>query len=59
MSKNTKTTGESEQRDRFIEAARQVGADEGEAAFKAKLAQIARQKPRGDVPEPPKDKGRS
>lgn len=47
------------QSDRFIEAARQLGADEDEAAFKAKLAQIARQKPKGDVPEPlkpPKDR---
>ena len=33
-----------EQSARFIEAARQVGADEDEAAFKAKLAQIARVK---------------
>jgi len=38
------------QRDRFIETARQIGADEDEAAFKAKLAVIARQKPR-DIPE--------
>ena len=45
----------SKQKDRFVEAARQLGADEDEAAFKAKLAQIARQKPKGDVPEPPKD----
>ena len=44
------------QRDRFIEAARQLGADEDEAAFKAKLAQIARQQPKGDVPEPPKER---
>ena len=43
-----------DQRERFIEAARQVGANEDEAAFKAKLAQIARQKPKGGVPEPPK-----
>jgi hypothetical protein len=42
------------QRDRFIEAARQLGADEDEATFKAKLAVIARQKPKADVPEPPK-----
>ena len=46
---------QSSQRDRFIEAARQLGADEDEATFKAKLAQIARQKPKGDVPEPPKE----
>ena len=43
------------QSDRFIEAAHQVGADEDEVAFKAKLAQIARQKPKEEVPEPPKD----
>jgi len=41
------------QRERFIEAARSLGADEDEAAFKAKLAQIARHKPK-DAPEPPK-----
>ena len=39
------------QRDRFIEAARELGADEDEATFKAKLAVIARQKPK-DKPEP-------
>ena len=44
------------QADRFIEAARQLGADEDEDAFKARLAQIARQKPKGDVPEPPEVK---
>ncbi len=43
------------QRDRFIKAARQLGADEDEAAFKAKLALIARQKPKADVLEPPKE----
>lgn len=43
------------QRDRFTEAARQLGADEDEAAFKAKLALIARQKPKGEMPEPPVD----
>lgn len=43
------------QYDRFIEAARRIGADEDEAAFKAKLAQIVRQKPKEEVPEPPKD----
>ncbi len=44
-----------DQRARFIEAARRLGADKDEAAFKAKLAQIARQKPKADVPEPPKE----
>lgn len=44
------------QRDRFIEAARDLGADEDEAAFKAKLAQIARHKPKDAVPPPEKDR---
>ncbi len=39
------------QRDRFIETARELGSDEDEAAFKAKLAVIARQKARKDVPD--------
>jgi hypothetical protein len=33
------------QSERFKEAARELGCDEDEAAFKAKLAVIARQKP--------------
>jgi len=33
------------QRDRFIETARALGAEEDVAAFKEKLAVIARQKP--------------
>ena len=37
---------QSEQSARFIEAARKLGAEENEAAFKAKLAVIARQKPK-------------
>lgn len=40
------------QRERFIEAARQLGADEDEAAFKAKLTVIAKQKPKEPTPEP-------
>ncbi len=36
------------QRDRFVETARALGTDEDEAAFKAKLAVIARQKPKPD-----------
>lgn len=44
------------QQERFIEAARRLGADEDEAAFKAKLAVIARQKPK-DEPPPNPDKG--
>lgn len=42
------------QSDRFIETARALGTDEDEAAFKAKLAVIARQKPKGDA-EPLKE----
>ncbi len=42
-----------DQRTRFIEAARELGADEDEATFKAKLGVIARQKPK-DKPKPPK-----
>ena len=45
---------EPSQRDRFIETARALGADEDEAAFKAKLAVIARQKVKS-VPASKKD----
>ena len=41
------------QRDRFIETARALGSDKDEAAFKAKLAVIARQKVKKEMPEPP------
>ncbi len=41
------------QHGRFTNAARQLGAHEDEAAFKAKLAQIARQKPRENPPKSP------
>lgn len=44
----------SDQRTRFIEAARELGADEDEATFKAKLAAIARQKVK-DEPRPPEE----
>ena len=44
-----------QQAGRFIETARQLGADAEEATFKPKLAQIARQKPKEDVPEPDKN----
>ncbi len=43
----------SSQRDRFIETARALDADEDEEAFRAKLRTIAKQKPK-DPPEPPK-----
>lgn len=41
------------QRDRFIETARALGADQDEAAFKANLAVIARHKPKAEDPESP------
>lgn len=56
MDRKTKTrVSASEQRDRFIETGRQLGADEDEAAFKAKLATIAKQKPKD---EPSSKKGK-
>jgi hypothetical protein len=42
----SKTTDGKSQTDRFIETARSLGSDEDEATFKAKLAVIARQKPK-------------
>lgn len=51
--KSESSTKASSQRDRFIETARKLGADEDEAAFRAKLAVIARQKPK-DEPVPSK-----
>jgi hypothetical protein len=43
-----------DQRARFTEAAHKIGADEDEAAFRAKLAVIARQKPNDAPAGPPK-----
>lgn len=40
------------QSERFIEMARELGCDEDEAAFKAKLAQIARHRPADTTPQP-------
>ena len=45
------------QRDRFIETARALECDENEAAFKAKLAVIARRKPK-DAKQPSIDKNK-
>lgn len=42
---DVKNANSDEQRQRFIKTARALGADEDEAAFRAKLAVIARQKP--------------
>ena len=46
------------QADRFIETARAIGAYEDEAAFKAKLAVVARQKPKDAPKKPRSDEGR-
>jgi hypothetical protein len=57
MSAKTPHLQPSDQSNRFIDAARELGCDEDEAAFKAKLGVIAQQKPK--VPEtkgPPHDK---
>ncbi|MGI4852352.1 MAG: hypothetical protein ACRYGR_10505 [Janthinobacterium lividum] len=43
-----------DQKIRFIEVTQAIGTDEDEAAFKAKLAVIAQQKPKTE-PERPKD----
>jgi|HubBroStandDraft_2_1064218.scaffolds.fasta_scaffold3288559_2 hypothetical protein len=41
--------------ERFQEMARELGCDEDEDAFKAKLGQIARQKPKAEPREVPND----
>lgn len=46
VQKPSTSSSHKSQRVRFIEAARALGADEDEAAFKEKLAVIARQKPK-------------
>lgn len=48
---------QSDQKIRFMEAARALGADEDEAAFKAKLATIAKQTPK-DEPQAASSKGK-
>ena len=54
MNDERKPRGDGSQRARFIEAARALGADEDEAAFRAKLAVIARQRPAPELPSRPK-----
>ena len=49
-----KSQDQKPQRERFIEAARELGADDDEATFNAKLAVIGKQKPRPPEPEPSK-----
>ena len=48
MPNKEKTVDDPAQIDRFKQAARELGCDEDEAAFKAKLAVIARQKPKDE-----------
>jgi hypothetical protein len=45
-----RTPAENGQANKFVETARKLEADEDEAAFKAKLAQIARAKPQDTEP---------
>ena len=49
-SEKPRSTGATSQIERFKETARTLGCDEDEAAFKAKLAVIARQKPKDEQP---------
>jgi hypothetical protein len=51
---NKPTTSNASKVDRFREMARELGCDEDEAAFKEKLAQIARHKPKDDPKGPKK-----
>src|SRR5690349_1798262 len=44
----TRETQDQGQHERFIEADRELGCDDDEATFKAKLAVIARQKPKDE-----------
>jgi hypothetical protein len=46
------------QSERFRAAARELGCDESEESFRAKLRKIARQKPKGGVPLTPVTKNR-
>ena len=46
MADSSNVNSDRSQRFRFIETARAMKRDEGEAAFKAKLAVIVRQKPK-------------
>jgi hypothetical protein len=47
QAKDTRTQSE-----RFIETARELGCDEDDSAFKAKLKVIAQQKPKDEATEP-------
>lgn len=49
MSKISLEANSKSQAERFIDTARIFGTDEDEAAFKAKLAVIARQKPKAEL----------
>jgi hypothetical protein len=53
LKSQNKTQDHRTQSQRFIDTARELGADEDEAAFRGKLRVIARHKPR-DEPKKPK-----
>ena len=42
--------------DRFIETARSLGCDEDEEAFRAKLREIVKQRPKNPAPTKPGDR---
>jgi len=48
MPKEPRSKRKRTQHDKFVELARAVGADESEAAFKRKLAKIAKAKPKDE-----------
>jgi hypothetical protein len=50
-----KKRDDNSQRERFIETARALGADEDEEVFKKALAKVARHTPNGDAQEPLSD----
>jgi len=51
-----KASCDTTQSQRFVETARAIGGDEDEAAFRKKLAVIARQKPKDESKGPKKTK---
>ena len=55
---STGAKSDPEQTQRFVDMAREMGGNEDEAAFKAKLAAIARQKPKAVSPPAKVDKGK-
>jgi hypothetical protein len=50
-------SGSDNQRQRFIEKARELGCDESEAAFEERLRKIAKVKPSNEAKATPKGRG--